>query len=713
MMGLSSVLAVEFFSAWSKQPDLTAAQDVSRVVLDRNGKLLRAFTTDDDRWRLPVRNDDVDQRYISMLLAFEDKRFFEHRGVDVRALTRAAGQLIANGRIVSGASTLTMQVARLVDGRHERSLTGKIRQIVRARQLEGLFTKHEILDHYLRLAPFGGNIEGVRAASLAYFGKEPARLSIGQAALLVALPQSPEMRRPDRYKKAARAARDRVLDRSVLAGIISKAEAHRAKLEKVPHMRRAFPMHGAHLAEQEVRLHADTSVHKLTIDKELQRTLETLAKEHVALLGDKLTAAIIVADNASGEIIAYVGSAAYLNAKRHGPIDMVQAIRSPGSTLKPVIYGLGFEAGFVHPETLIDDRPTRFGRYTPENFNQDYRGTISIREALAHSVNVPAIKVLDAVGAHRLVARMRRAGVQVALPENAEPSLAIGLGGVGLRLIDLATLYTSLANGGRYTKLSYRIGETQQRILSGDIDNDDRKRLLSPVAAWYITDILKDAPAPDHARSGRIVYKTGTSYGYRDALAVGYDGKHTVAVWVGRADGTSVPGLVGRSAAAPILFDAFARLGSSRVPLGEAPAGALHASFHDLPPPLQRFDRAVANQSSSPYREAPVVITFPLDRSEVEVDVMDNSGESTNVAMRPVVLKAKGGSLPFTWLVDGRVIDTAATRNLFWRPSGIGFSKLTVIDAQGHVDRVRIRIRAIKPQKDAVPRGRIKIDSRN
>ena len=367
-------------------------------MLDRHDKLLRAFTTEEGRWRLPLAPDEVDQRYLAMLMAFEDKRFYEHHGVDARSLARAAWQLIENRHIVSGGSTLTMQVARLVEGHYERSGSAKLRQILGALQLERYLSKREILALYLQLAPFGGNIEGVRAASLAYFGKEPHRLSVGEAALLVALPQSPELRRPDRNPRAARLARDRVLDRVMHAGVISTAEVTRARLEPIPHERRAFPKLAPHLAESEVAAAPAKTVHRLTIDRGVQRSLERLAEEQTKLLGQKLSAAILVVDHTTGEVIAHVGSAGYLDDDRLGAIDMANAVRSPGSTLKPFIYGLAFEAGLAHPETLIEDRPVRFGSYAPKNFDESYHGTVTIREALAQSLNIPAVKMLDAVG---------------------------------------------------------------------------------------------------------------------------------------------------------------------------------------------------------------------------------------------------------------------------------------------------------------------------
>jgi penicillin-binding protein 1C len=299
-------------------PPLAAAEGLSTVVLDRNGQLLRAFTTPDGRWRMPLEPGDVDPRYLAMLKAYEDKRFDAHAGVDPLAFARAGYLLVRHGRLLSGGSTLTMQVARLLEGRHEKTAAGKFRQIVRALQLEEKLSKQDILRLYLRLAPFGGNIEGARAASLAYFGKEPKRLSIGEAALLVALPQSPERRRPERHVNAAKKARDYVLDRVHEAGIISKAERDRAKEEKVPAKRHEFPKLAPHLSESEVALDPAKAVHRLTIDRTMQSALEQLAGEQTKLVGEKLSSAILVADNATGEILAYVGSAGYLDHARAG-----------------------------------------------------------------------------------------------------------------------------------------------------------------------------------------------------------------------------------------------------------------------------------------------------------------------------------------------------------------------------------------------------------
>lgn len=666
-------------------PPIAAADALSTTVLDRQGRLLRAFTTPDGRWRLPVEPKDVDPRYLAMLKAYEDKRFERHNGVDPLAFVRAGYLLARHGRLLSGGSTLTMQVARLLEGRHERTGTGKLKQIVRALQLEEKLSKHDILRLYLRMAPFGGNIEGTRAASLAYFGKEPKLLSIGEAALLVALPQSPEKRRPDRSAKAAKKARDYVLDRAHEAGVISQAERDRAKEERIPTARREFPKFAPHLSENEVALQPTRAVHRLTVDRDAQGALENLAAEQTKLVGDKLSSAIMAVDNATGEVLAYVGSAGYLDQGRSGAIDMIQAVRSPGSTLKPLIYGLAFEAGLAHPETLIEDQPTRFGTYRPENFDEEFHGTVTMRRALGLSLNVPAVKVLSLVGPGKLAGRMQRAGVTTTLPPDTVPSLAIALGGVGMRLQDLAQLYTGLARGGDTIPLHW-LKDAQPPKLAFGAREAAKRRLLTPLAAWYVTDILKDAPAPLNAKAGKLAYKTGTSYGYRDAWAVGYDGRHTIAVWVGRPDGAPTPGLMGRIAAAPILFDAFVRVAEKRTPLKAAPAGAMKQSGADLPPPLKRFGNDKDDASNrGPFLDKPILIAFPPDRSELDVD--DRAGE-------PLVLKAEGGALPLTWLVDGTPMTTDAnSREVSWTPPGRGFVKLQVVDAEGRVDRVTVRLK--------------------
>jgi penicillin-binding protein 1C len=665
---------------------LEEAKATSVTVVDRKGRLLRAFTTSEGNWRLPLDPKDVDPHYLKMLFAFEDKRFYSHHGVDPKAVVRAVLQMVRHGRIVSGGSTLTMQVSRLLDGKHERTPNGKLRQMARAVELERTLSKTEILKLYLRLAPFGGNLEGVRAASLAYFGKEPQRLSLGQAALLVALPQSPEQRRLDRFPEAAKRARNRVLQRAVVAHVITAADAEKAKREKVPVARFGFPMFAPHLTEAEVAAHPKEQTIKLTLDRNLQGSLEKLVAEHARLIGDKVSAAVIVANHQTGEILAEVGSPGYMDAERQGAVDMATAIRSPGSTLKPFIYGLAFEAGLAHPETLIDDRPTRFGTYAPKNFDENFHGTVTIREALEQSYNIPAVRVLARVGPGKLVGRFRRAGVNARFPDKSEPTLAMALGGTGLTLEEMTQLYASLARGGDSITLVHRLDERARAMAATRVKPlVNAHRLMSPLAAWYVTDVLKDAPPPPNAKGGRFAYKTGTSYGYRDAWAIGYDGKYVVAAWVGRPDNSSVPGILGRTAAAPILFDAFQRISEKRAPLQSAPANAIRGTNADLPAPLKHWRDPGDDPATGRFIEPPVLISFPPDLSEIdEADLGDD----------PLILKADGGALPLTWLVDGAPIKSDAhSREVTWQPESPGFTKLTVIDSNGRTDRVSIRLR--------------------
>ena len=678
------VLGLAVPAAWSQYLqqlgpiDLTSARQGSTIVVDRDGRLLRAFTLPDGRWRLPVDLGEVDPRYIAMLLAYEDARFYDHRGVDWRALARAGLQLAARGRIVSGGSTMTMQVARLIEPREERSLSAKLRQIARAWQIERHVSKTGVLNRYLALAPFGGNVEGVRAASLAYFGKEPRRMTVGEAALLVALPQSPEARRPDRYADAAKKARDRVLDRAVERGVIKAEEAAAAKREIVPTERKPFPMLAPHAAQEAVAADPQAHILKLSIDARLQAKLEDLARQSVESLGPKLSAAIVAIDNATGEIRARVGAADYLSADREGAIDMSQAPRSPGSALKPFIYALAFESGIAHPETVLFDRPARYGAYTPENFDLGFQGTVTARRALQMSLNLPAIELLADVGPANFLARLHGAGATIALPKDAPPGLAIGLGGLGITLTDLARLYVGFARGGEAPALVERLGAAPSAI--------GPRRVTDPVAAYYIEDILRGAPPPANSLSGRIAFKTGTSYGYRDALAVGFDRGTTIAVWVGRPDNAPVSGLVGRQVAAPILFDAFARLGRD-IEFIPAPKGVLRvATSAELPPPLRHL-RKDAPKIMSATAVPTLKIAYPPDGARVDLGL----GQGVGVAQ--LSLKALGGAPPLTWFVNGAPIgEPDARRQTAWRPDGAGFARVSVMDAKGATDSILVRL---------------------
>ena len=676
-LGLSaaSLGATWIYAAALPPVDLASTATRSTVVLDRSGTLLRPFATADGRWRLPVTGEAVDPRFQAMLLAYEDRRFGHHFGIDPAALLRAAGQWLARGRIVSGGSTLSMQVARLVEPRRERSLDAKLRQMVRAVTLERRLGKAGMLDLYLALAPYGGPLEGVRAASLAYFGREPARLTAAQAALLVALPQSPEARRPDRFPDRARAARDRVLDIANARGVLTAVETEAAKAEPVPNGRKLFPMLAAHAAEEAVAADPTNPVIRLAIDAPLQERLEVLAAERAAVTGPDLSAAILVLDNRDGRVLAQVGSAGYLDATRRGAIDMTLAIRSPGSALKPFVYAMAFEDGLAHPETLLEDRPTRFSAsYAPENFDLTFQGTVTARRALQLSLNVPAVALMEAVGPARFIARLRAAGAGIQLPREAAPGLPVALGGLGITLTDLARLYAGLARGGT-------LPDIQRRAEAGAPGS--ARQIASPVAAWYIADILRGTPPPENALPNRIAYKTGTSYGYRDAWAAGFDRRVTVAVWAGRPDGAAVSGLVGRVVAAPILFDAFARLGGESEPVPR-PANTLMAGSSSLPPPLQRLGRDAAGARGPTLR-----IAYPSDGARIDLGLAPGGAGRDGEA---VALKALGGVPPLTWLIDGQPVVQTLRHRAEWFPQGVGFARISVLDSTGASDSVAVRL---------------------
>lgn len=655
--------ALDRWVARTRLPSLVVERSVE--LRDRDGMLLRAFTVGDGRWRLGTGLVEVDPRFIAMLVAYEDKRYWHHAGIDPWAMIRAGLQAMREGRIVSGASTLTMQTARLLEEGSTGRWAGKLRQIRLALALERVLSKEEILTLYLNLAPYGGNLEGVRSASLGYFGKEPRRLTPAQAALLVALPQAPERRRPDRSATQARAGRDRVLKRMGAVGLLPISDVQDALRGQIPDRRIVFPRHAPHLAD---RLRAERParrVHHTTLDGAAQRRVEKLAASALHGYQEELSLAILVANHQTGDVLISVGSRGYDMERAEGFLDMTRAVRSPGSTLKPLVYGLAFDRGLAHPETLIDDRPMRFGTYAPQNFDRRFRGTLRIREALQASLNLPVVAILNALGPATLLQALRRGGSHPRVP-TGRPGLAIGLGGLGLTLEELVQNYASLARGGRAVRLIYRKGE----------DTIEGPRILNPAAAWHVTDILSGVPRPPNAPSMPVALKTGTSYGHRDAWAIGYDGAHVVGVWVGRADGTPVPGVFGADLAAPLVFEVLARLSMSHVPLPYAPAAALTVGNADLPFPLQRFGaRAGRPDPSKP------IIAFPPDGATLETS-------------SPIFAKLQEGHAPFTWLVNGVPVISGSRERQVSLPaiSGRGYQTLAVIDAAGRSNRVTVFI---------------------
>jgi penicillin-binding protein 1C len=652
-------------------PDLSRYHDLSMVVRDRAGEPLRIFASQDEQWRIAATPGEVEPRYLELLIAYEDKRFASHFGIDPLAMGRALFQAATRGKVVSGGSTLTMQAARLLEPR-PRAVWAKIIEMWRAMQLEVRYSKAEILSIYLTLAPFGGNLEGVTAASLAYFGKLPRQLSLGETALLIALPQSPERRRPDRHLEATALARRLVLERLHQRGALSELEVSEALEERVPKIRRNFPFLAPHLSER-LRGLSETFDVQTSLDRRIQLILGDMAQaEGPNLKGDEASLAILVVENKSRAVRGYLGSHEF--SPRGMEVDLVQAVRSPGSTLKPFIYGLGFDDHLIHPETMIDDRAVRIGGYAPRNFDKNFHGQMTVREALQNSLNIPAITVLDKVGASRFAATLRNVGMRLHMPKKQmAEGLPLALGGVGTNLNDLVMLYVGLANEGRVRPLKIFENEAPGAEL----------RLMDKRSAEWILRILSEAGRPDNLAvsssvARRIAYKTGTSYGFRDAWAIGVDGLHTIGVWVGRPDNAARPGHYGRNTAAPLLFRLFDRIGGEDIAL----PNALDDQETLASSAMSRF-QAPAN----PRLEAPRII-FPADGAAIEMK-KDAGG-----IMRSLPLKAEGGAKPLSWSVNGLpVAPPEAGGEVFWSPDSSGFAKAVVVDAEGRYAETLFRLR--------------------
>lgn len=660
-------------------PPLDRLADVSTEVLDRDGRALRIFLNNAGAFRLPATVSDVEPLYLRLLLEREDRRFYRHGGVDPLAVARAAWQNLTAGRVVSGASTLTMQVARLLDPK-PRTLSAKLIEACRALQLERRYDKDAILGMYLTLAPFGGNLEGVRAGARAWLGKEPRELTAAEAALLVALPQAPSRLRPDRWPQAARDARDRVLQQSGDADLLDAPAVAEALAEEVPAERIPWPLLAPHLAERLKRQQPLASLIRTTVDGGLQRALEDLVKGEASSLPTPGSLALMVVDNKTAAIVAAVGSADYSDAGRLGAIDMTRAIRSPGSTLKPFLYGLAFDAGILRPRTLIADVSMRFGDYAPKNFDQAFHGELTAAEALQRSLNVPAVLILDRLGPARVTAALERSGVALRFPkatasDRARPGLPLALGGVGTTLEDVTMLYAGLANGGLVRPLRTTVGASGATPV----------RLMSADAAADVLAILTEAapppgvvPAAARSSRGAIALKTGTSYGFRDAWAFGVSREFTVGVWAGRADGSPSPDRLGRDAAAPVVQKVFDLLPAIRSPV-------VATGPSDGPPALlRRLESTPAGEGIRIHDPHRLRLVYPVARSTIE-----RNGEPT-----PLGLAAAGGRRPLSWLIDGRPIVTgAATREAEWLPERAGEVRITVLDADGRSDSAVIDVR--------------------
>jgi len=624
-------------------PDLSRAALISPELDDAAGQVLALRPAADGAIRLAPGATGPD--LVPLLLAREDRRFAAHPGIDPLALLRAAGQLAADGRVVSGGSTLAMQVARLLEP-HPRTLAGKLHDMVRALQLEARLGRAGVLRLWLTLAPMGGNIEGVRAASLLYFGREPADLTRAQAALLVALPQSPARRRPDRHPAAAWRAAERVL----------AASGGTASLAGAPLARASLPALARHLAG---RYPGRVST---TLDGALQAQVEALAARELPWLGPEADVAAVVLRNRDRAVLAYLGGARFFGPA--GMVDMVRARRSPGSTLKPFVYAMAFDAGLATPATWLDDDRLRLGTWTPQDFDHAEHGTVTAAEALRRSLNRPAVRLLAAVGPERFAAALRAAGATLVLPRGGTPSAALALGGEGISLLDVAALYADLADGGK-------VGMPRliREVPAAPSPGAPPARLISRDSAAQVAAILRAMPPPRGMAADPVhpvAWKSGTSYGFRDAWACGFTPAYTVVVWVGRRDGTPRPGATGGSAAAPLLFRLFDLL-PPEPPIQDAA----------LPPPAPLAPALRHMAAGQRLR-----ILFPPSQVEIAYD-----------PAAPIDLRAAGGTPPYAWTADGIPLPSASQpASTAWTAPGPGFAHLTVTDRDGNSASADVRL---------------------
>lgn len=529
----------------------------SRVVVADDGTPLRAFADKNGVWRYPVTIDDVSPRYIDTLLAYEDRWFWLHPGVNPFSIVRAAGQNLINGRIISGGSTISMQVARILYP-HSRTIAGKLKQIFRTFQLEWHYSKVDILTFYLNLAPFGGPLEGIQAASFAYLGKSAKELSLAEAALLSVLPQSPSRFRPDRHPQRATRARNKVLERLQGFAMISAEQVSDAQLEIVMPQFEAHPMTAPVFARRinnrikNKSVNEQQAIIRTTIDSHLQINLEALVKDYSRQLPQKSSAAILVVNHHTMAVKAYVASADFYDQQSYGQVDMIRAVRSPGSTLKPFLYAMALDQGLISSHSMLMDEEMNIAGYKPKNFTNDFSGTVSMSEALQRSLNIPAVQVLQFLGPVFFHSKLENAGLKLHMPASSPPGLAMILGGTGTRLEELVSAYTAFSRHGKAGQLRF--------IMNSDLQE---KYLISEGAAWIIRDILSKMPI-QHSYSGMIrknsasrnslqAWKTGTSYGFRDAWAIGMTADYTIGIWTGRPDGTPVPGHYGAQTAVPLL----------------------------------------------------------------------------------------------------------------------------------------------------------------
>ncbi len=645
-------------------PPLKALHHISPQILDRQGTHLAVYTVDDGLWRFHTPREDIDPRFIQALLAVEDERFWHHSGIDPLSILRAIRTLIRSGEAKSGASTLTMQLVRQIEPR-KRVMSSKIIESFRALQYDLILSKTEILEHYLTHISYGGNIQGLSAASAIYFGKTPAHLTWSEIAALIALPQAPASRRPRiNDQSALMSGRNKVLTRLVRQKIITEKQAQEAQQEPLNILFKSLPRsRDAALTKLSLTTGKSRPI-QTSIDRQMQTRLDQKTLAYSKDWPQYLNGSALVINNPSHEIRAI--RSAVRPDNDGGWIDLTTIKRSPGSTLKPFIYGLAMDEGLIDSATVLPDRPLAFDGYQPENFNRHYHGDVRVHEALRHSLNIPAVAVMQQLGAPRFEAVIENAGAefQRSTAAHEKAGLAIALGGGAISPRDLALLYKSLANSGVSTPL---------KIIKGGLV-DEKKTVLSSKASDEITQILRFAPSPNgrvphwlKTRAHGVAYKTGTSYGFRDAWAVGYTPEWTVVVWIGRPDGGAMPGQTGRNMAAPLMFDIFESLPGQNIGTGyrkdKVPAKGLTKLIKTQP------------QETGPKFEFPQdgATVFVRSRTKGVQIILSDQDKAAQLYVNSMALTRQGKQ----WI---------------WHPPAAGFYDIKAISPKGEIMKVTVRV---------------------
>jgi len=686
--------------------------DYSKSVYDKEGNLLRVFLNNDDSWVMPIELDEINTCVINATIAIEDKRFYSHFGVDPLAVMRALKLNVSNGRIISGASTLSMQVIRIVEGR-ERTFKNKVIEAMHAVCLEALFTKKEILKLYLDCAPYGGNIYGIKAASYRYFGKHPKDLTLEESALLAGLPQSPSRFRPDRFSDRAKNRRDNVLESMAANGYITSKEKERALNLPVNVSLKKYPFKVPHFTRFMMSRSNEVNI-RTTLDPDIQYYSEELLKRQIDVYKDLgiSNGAIVVIENSTGKLRAMVGSKDYFDNESSGQINGTLINRSPGSALKPFVYALAFDKGIYTPSARVEDERFSYGGYSPVDYDEMYRGSVTVRQALVDSLNVPAIRANQEVGMLNFYFLLRRLGFSTITKSPDHYGLSLVLGSCEVKLLELARAYSCIARGGIYKPLVYEEGH----------EPGIGKRIFSEEASYLVTDILSDderlkAMGIYRTQYGsKFAFKTGTSYDHRDAWTVAYNPEYTVAVWFGNFSGNSSKTLVGVETAAPVAAEIFDHLyQNKKAPWYSMPRGIserqvcaltgepvsekcanvvndLYIKGKSRTRECELHGRSVVlsedNRSLDHLRPVKPVIVSPSSGCEYYITEFGNMSDKL-----PLVTNNEKGETPVFWFINGNYYgESVPGEKLLWQMKK-GAHSITCADQAGQSSTVGIVVR--------------------